>query len=264
MNFIEVLEYLLLGIVQGLTEFLPVSSSGHLVLLKDILGITDRYDSNFLVLFDVLLHFATLIAVCIYFFKDILQIFKPPYKTLLYLVIATLPAAVIMYFAKDYVDLIFGGSYLCFAFLITALLLLTTEILLKNKNVNGGGIDGKKALIMGFAQGVAVIPGISRSGSTICAGLIAEGDRENVAKFSFLMSIPVILGSSVVSLFEFKAAAYNFAPLLIAMLAAFLSAFFAIKLMMKVIQKVNFKWFALYLSALSALTFIDSFVYNIW
>ncbi|MDD4003227.1 MAG: undecaprenyl-diphosphate phosphatase, partial [Clostridia bacterium] len=146
----------------------------------------------------------------------------------------------------------------------TAVLLITTEFLLKNKKVTCGGIDGKKALIMGIAQSVAVIPGISRSGSTICAGLIAEGDRENVAKFSFLMSIPIILGSSVVSVFEFEAASYNVFPLLIAMLAAFFSAFFAIKVMMKVIQKVNFKWFSLYLFALSVLVFIDSFVYNIW
>jgi undecaprenyl-diphosphatase len=257
---IEILKALVLGIIQGLTEFIPVSSSGHLALARDILNI--NYSSD--IMFDVLLHFATLLAVAIYFFKDIINLFKPPYKTLLYLIIATIPAAVVMFFVKDYVDLLFGGSYLCFAFLITAILLLVTEIFIKKEAPEGSGIDAKKSLIMGAAQCVAIIPGISRSGSTICTGLLAGGDRKSVARFSFLMSMPIILGSAIVSLFEFELSSMDVAPLLAGMAAAFFAAIFAIKIMITAIQKVNFKWFAFYLFALSAVTFIDSFVINIW
>lgn len=257
---IEAIKAFILGIIQGLTEFIPVSSSGHLELARDILNINFESD----VLFDVLMHFATLCAVAIYFYKDIINLFKPPYKTLLYLIIATIPAVIVMYFAKDYVELIFSGSYLCFAFFITAVLLLTTEILLKKERAADGVIGAKKSLIMGVAQAVAVIPGISRSGSTICSGLLAGGERKSVAKFSFLMSMPVILGSAVVSLFEFELSSIDVAPLLAGMVAAFFSAILAIKIMLNAIQKINFKWFAFYLFALSAITFFNYHIFKIW
>jgi len=259
MSLRELLEFLILGFTQGLTEFLPVSSSGHLVLLQDIFNITEGG-----VFFSVMLHFATLLAVVIYFYKDIINLFKPPYKTLLYLIIATIPAGIMFIFIKDHIDAIFGGSYLCFAFLITAVLLFITEIIQKQSK-EAQDIDAKKSLIMGIAQSIAIIPGISRSGSTICAGLIAGGEREKTAKFSFLMSIPIIFASAVYELaFETHNISVNVLPLLIGMVAAFLSALFAIKVMLNVIKKANYKWFSVYLAAISIIVFINNFVSKIW
>jgi undecaprenyl-diphosphatase len=253
----NVFEALILGLVQGLTEFLPVSSSGHLVLAQSLLGIEVS------VFFDIMLHVATLAAVCIVFFKDILNLFKPPFRTLLYLVIATVPAVIVMFLLKDHIDTLFGETFLPFAFLITAALLFVTEIFTKK---SGGEllkpIDAKISLLMGAAQAVAVIPGISRSGSTIGAGLIAGGRREDVARFSFLMSIPIILGSAGYSALTdtVAAAAADIPALLAGMAAAFVSGFIAIRFMLKLIQKCNYKWFSLYLALLAVFTFLKVFV----
>jgi len=261
MNFFEAI---ILGLVQGLTEFLPVSSSGHLVLLQGIFGIEDN-----VVIFDVFLHFATLMAVLVYFFNDVLNLFKPPFKSLLYIIIATLPAVIIILLFKDYIDLFFTGTYLCFGFLITALLLFFTEYIDKNnknsKNYNQSSeINGKRSLIMGVMQGIAVIPGISRSGSTIAAGILSGANKKSVAKFSFLMSMPIIAGSAFVSMFEIDNIAIDVLPFIAGMIAAFATALIAIKIMLKVIQKSNYKWFSLYLIILSVITFIDTFIINIW
>lgn len=268
----SILEAIILGLVQGLTEFLPVSSTGHLVLLQGIFGIEGD-----VVLFDVMLHFATLMAVAIFFFKDILNIFKPPFKTLKYLVIATLPAVVVMLFFKKYIDVLFDGTYLSFGFLITAILLFSTEIIIKKDLIKSSdtlkkstdtiitdNIGVKNSLIMGIAQSIAVIPGISRSGSTICSGILCGADKKSVAKFSFLMSMPIIFGSSVVSMFDIGQASIGIMPILFGMVSAFLTAFLAIKIMLKIIQKSNYKWFALYLLIISVITFLDTFIINIW
>lgn len=255
-----IFEAILLGFVQGLTEFLPISSSGHLALLQDILGINEGR-----AIFSVMLHLGTLLAVVIYFFKDILALLKKPYNTLLYLIVATVPAALVMLLIKDHVDALFGETFYCFGFLITAVALLATEIISKKDiGTPSEEVDAKKALTMGLAQAVAVIPGISRSGSTICAGVLSGARREAVAKFSFLMSVPVILGSSAVSALEITALQIDALPVFFGMAAAFITGFFAIKLMMKVIQKSNYKWFSAYLFALFALTFTNIFIVRIW
>lgn len=258
-----VIEALILGAVQGLTEFLPVSSSGHLVLLQNVFGIVDD-----VVLFSVLLHFATLLAVVVFFFKDIVKILKPPYNTLLYLVLSTIPAVIVMLLLKDKIELLFGGTYLAFGFLITAIVLFSTEMIEKSnrKKMADGeqSINAKKSLIMGIAQSIAVIPGISRSGSTICAGILSGGDKKSVAKFSFLMSMPIIFGSSVVSIFDMPNASIELLPVLVGMAAAFFTALFAIKVMMVIIQKSNYKWFAFYLVIISIITFINTFITPIW
>lgn len=262
----NVIEAIILGLVQGLTEFLPVSSSGHLVLLQGIFGIEGD-----VVLFDVLLHFATLLAVVLYFFKDIINLFKPPYKNMVYLIISVIPAVVVMLLFKDYIDIFFGGTYLCFGFLITATLLFLTEYIDKNTiqnnkttSQNNSGITVKRSLIMGIAQSVAVIPAISRSGSTICAGILSGADKKSVAKFSFLMSLPIIAGSALVSMFDIGNATIDILPLLAGMVSAFITALIAIKIMLKIIEKSNYKWFSLYLIILAVITFIDAFVVNIW
>jgi undecaprenyl-diphosphatase len=252
-------EAIALGITQGLTEFLPVSSSGHLVLFQNILGVQGD-----LLFFDVMLHVGTLVAVFAVFFKDILDLFKPPFKTMGFLILATLPAGIVMLLLSDQIEALFSGQFLWIGFLITALMLLVTEYIGK-KYPKDRPLDIKVSLIMGLSQAVAVVPGISRSGATISGGVYAGAKRETVAKFSFLMSIPVILGSGLVEVI--KVQDWNAVPIgcvIAGMIAASLSGFLAIKLMLKLIQKCNYKWFSLYLAVLALVSCLNQYVLFWW
>lgn len=253
----EFWEAILLGILQGLTEFLPVSSSGHLVLMQNLLNIEEES----ILFFDVMLHVGTLISIFLVFYKDILNLFKPPFKTMGLLILATLPAAIIMLLFSKQIEGLFSGKFLWIGFLITAGVLLAAEYVGKKiKTARPLGI--KVALIMGAAQAVAVVPGISRSGSTISGGIFAGASRDTVARFSFLMSIPVILGSGLVQIIDVTN--WNAVPITIVisgMLAAALTGYFAIRFMLKIIKNCNYKWFALYLFCLAVVSFIiESFI----
>ena len=253
-----------LGLVQGLTEFLPVSSSGHLAFFQNVLRV-DAGNAQFI---SLVLHLGTLVAVCVIFYKDIIALFKKPFKTLLYLVIATIPAAVFGVVASllDIDDYFYSGEFagilLAVCFLATAVVLFVTESLAK-KRENTLPLCYKTIIPMGLAQAVAVLPGISRSGSTICAGTLAGGKSEDVAKFSFLMSIPVILGGFLLELamglydgsiqHDFAVnggTEYGFA-IALGFITSALAGLFAIKIMLKAIKKANYKWFSLYLVLLS-------------
>lgn len=246
---------LILGIVQGLAEFLPVSSSGHLVLVRELFGISGDY-----LLFDVMVHVGTLLAIFIVFFKDIIALFKPPFKTIGLIALASIPAVIVGLLLDDQIESLFSsGKYLCFFFLFTAILMMVTEFLAKRtKESKPLGI--KTAIVMGLMQGVAIFPGISRSGSTIFGGTVAKGERSEIAKFSFFMSVPVILGSAVLQLFKADFAVIEWGNIIIGMVSSFISGLLAIKLMMKVISKANYKWFALYLLIISVLSFIFLFL----
>ncbi len=248
----KIWEAIILGLIQGLTEFLPVSSSGHLVLVQNWLGI----DPNLTLFFDVMLHMGTLIAVFIVFYKDILGLLKPPFKTLGLLVLATIPAGIAMLLFSDQIETLFQGQFLWIGFLITAIMLLVTEYVGK-KHPKDNPLGLKVSLIMGAVQAVAIVPGISRSGSTISGGVYAGASRATVAKFSFLMSIPVILGSAFVEIIKIDN--WNAVPVLavfLGMIASALSGYFAIRLMLKLIQKCNYKWFSLYLGILAVTLFV--------
>lgn len=252
-------EAILLGLVQGLTEFLPISSSGHLVLFQNILGVQGD-----LLFFDVMLHVGTLAAVFTVFFRDIIDLFKPPFKTMGCLIIATLPAGIVMLLLSDQIEALFGGQFLWIGFLITALLLLATEFIGK-KYPRNKPLDLKVSLIMGVSQAVAIVPGISRSGATISGGVYAGAKRETVAKFSFLMSIPVILGSGFFEII--KVQDWNAVPIvcvIAGMIAAGLSGFLAIKFMLRLIQKCNYKWFSLYLIVLALVSCLNQYVFSWW
>lgn len=256
---------LILGLTQGLTEFLPVSSSGHLTFLQRVLGIDIGGAELF---FNIILHLGTLVAVCIIFWRDILDLFKKPFKTLLYLVVATIPAAVAGLLLDDVIEThLMGGKYvgvvLAVFFTFTAAVLFATEIFAKRKK-SELPICWRTALPMGFAQAVAILPGVSRSGSTIAAGTFAGGTAENVSKFSFLMSIPVILGSFFVELvkgiidkeegfaYSFQVAGPQFGwCIAIGLIVSAVAGLFAIKVMLAVIKKANYKWFSLYLVLLA-------------
>lgn len=257
----EIWQALVLGLVQGLAEFLPVSSSGHLVFLQRIFGITEGG-----LFFNIILHLGTLVAVCVVFRKDIIGLFKKPFKTLGFLVLASVPAAIVGFIFEDMIDeLCYGFDYigiiLAIFFLVTASVLFATEIYAKRRQ-NELPLCFRTVIPMGLAQAVAVLPGISRSGSTICAGTLAGGKKEEVAKFSFLMSIPVILGGFIISLvkglwqgtiihdFEINGSTYGWCIALGFIISA-VAGLFAIKVMLKAIQKANYKWFSLYLVLLS-------------
>lgn len=266
----DIWQAVVLGFVQGLTEFLPVSSSGHLALVMNCFGISD------ILFISIILHLGTLVAVCVVFWRDILELFKKPFKTLGYLIIATIPAAIIGLLLDDLVEeYILGGTYfgiiIAVFFLITATVLFITEQIAK-KRKNDLPLCFKTVIPMGLAQAVAILPGISRSGSTICAGTIAGGKSGEVAKFSFLMSIPVILGSFVVELYKGirdGTIAQNFAEggvafgwsVALGFIVSAISGLFAIRVMLKAIQKANYKWFSLYLVLLAVTCVILQFTY---
>ena len=254
----------ILGVVQGLTEFLPVSSSGHLTLLQRVLGF-DMGDGT-MTLINIMMHLGTLIAVIVVFWRDILDLFKKPFKTLLMLIVATIPAGVIGLIFSDQIDMLFSGEdgilYLSVCFALTALLLVVCEMIAKRQKVQKP-LGWGSSVAMGVMQAVALFPGISRSGATIVAGTIAGTKREEVAKFSFLMSIPVILGSfavEVLGIIREPESVAGFGTngivgMIVGILLAMVFGFLAIKLMLKVIRKANYVWFSVYLVALSVVCF---------
>lgn len=253
----EILVLALLGLVQGLCEFLPISSSGHLVLLSNLFGIEDA------LFVSIILHMATLLAVVVIFRKEILYIIKHPLSTLsMNIVISTIPTCLIALLLMPIITKSFEGQFLPFAFLISAILLLGSEIVNKKRQKLSfeGKFTSKTALVMGIAQGLAVFPGISRSGTTICAGLVQGGGKIESAKFSFLMSIPIIILSMIMEagkiIINSEAVQVNVAGLLIAFIIAFVVGMISIKAMIKLTSKVDFKWFVGYLLILSIISFV--------
>ncbi len=234
----------ILGLVQGLTEFLPVSSSGHLVLLTNLFGIEES------LFISILLHVATLFSILVVFHKDVWQMICHPFsKQTINLAVATIPTCVIVLILMPLVKLSFVGDFLPICFLFTAVLLCFCQR--KSKKKVQSPMDTKKAIIMGIAQGFAVFPGISRSGSTVGAGLAAGGEEKEVAKFSFLMSIPIILLSMVMEIFELATSksVLNFNPLAVTLsfVTAFVVGIFAIKFMLNMTKKSKLHYFSAYL-----------------
>ena len=267
MGYLEAIwKSIVLGTVQGLTEFLPVSSSGHLSLFQRILG----YDAGGGMMFvNIMLHLGTLVAVVIVFWRDILALFKKPFKTLLMLIVATVAAGLVGVLAGDKIDELFAGAqgllYLAICFACTAVMLIVCELVARRGMVKTRPLGWKNAVPMGILQAVALFPGISRSGSTIVAGTVSGAKREDVAKFSFLMSIPIILGSIVFEVKDLIFPAEGSAPLamggpeIVGMLLGVVSAavfgLLSIKVMLKIIGRANYKWFAFYLVLLSMTCF---------
>lgn len=253
----EIWQAIILGLIQGIGEFLPISSSGHLILARSLMNISGDY-----LLFDIMLHVGTLGAVGVYFFKDILAIFKKPFNKLLLLILATIPAGLVGVLLGDVVDEVFmSGKYLCFFFLATAILMFLTEYFAKKEEYNKP-LSISAAVGMGLMQAVGVIPGLSRSGSTIFGGVITKTEKSQVASFSFLMSIPIILGSALVETYQAikGGVIIDLLPMLTGMVVAFVSGYIAIKVVMKVVKKANFKWFGIYLIALSLVSFFWFFI----
>ncbi len=249
----EVLFLLILGLVQGLTEFLPVSSSGHLVLLSRYFGINDS------LFVSIILHLATLLSVVVALRKEIFALVRHPFsQDAMKIYIATIPTCIIVLVLLPFINASFEGSLLPICFLITAGLLFYSSR--KSQKKCSRELSNKQALIMGIAQGFATFPGISRSGATISAGLISGADKSKAAKFSFLMSVPIIILSLVMEIGKIcichETISVNMVGLVLAFLVAFVSGLLSIKLMLKITEKANFKWFSLYLIVISILSFI--------
>lgn len=233
-----------LGLIQGLTEFLPVSSSGHLVLFSQIFGIEES------LFISILLHVATLLSIVVVFYKDIWQMIRHPLsKQTMMLVVATIPTCLIVLVLMPLIKQSFAGGFLPICFLISAILLLVSEMLSKKKVCTK--MNYKTVFFMGVAQGFAVFPGISRSGTTISAGLMSGGQKEEVAKFSFLMSVPIVFLSLIMEIYEIivgkVALEIQVLPTIVSFITAFVVGIVSIRLMIKLTVKSNLKWFSVYL-----------------
>ena len=247
---------ILLGVVQGLTEFLPVSSSGHLVLLEKYFDI----DCN-TTLTNVVLHFGTLVAVCIYYRKKLLQLVKHPLSNqTLYLIVATIPAVVFVLLFNTFVDTNMNNTlFVGIGFIVSAILLLVAENISKRTH-NFAPVNQKSSLMMGVAQALAIFPGLSRSGSTLAFGLLSGVQKEEALDFSFLMSIPIILGSLVYELTNVEAfvtmSANDVLVLAMGATIAALTAILSINLMQCIIKKMKLWYFVPYLIMLGTIVIV--------
>lgn len=261
----DIFQALVLGFVQGVTEFLPVSSSGHLVLFQNMMGVDSG--SAFFLFFDTMLHLGTLAAVVIVLRKDIAAIFRQPTgKTMRLLLIATVPAVILAVLFKDFFETAFGGGFLGISFLITGLLLVLAEKLSRPSR-KFSEARYSDALAMGVAQGIALLPGVSRSGATMAGGLLTGLDREVVARFSFLMSIIAILGSVVFQakdLFRADIGTISWVPVIAGVLMAAVSGLLAVRFMLNFIKKHKLYGFAVYVFIVGALVILDQYVFHVF
>lgn len=258
----ELVKALILGVVQGLTEFLPVSSSGHLVIFSELLNFQEQG-----VVFDVCLHLGTLFSVCIVFRKELRAMIMAPFQVLrgeqdsdvreyflwdIYIILATLPAVAVGLFLKDHIELLFTSTFVVYIFLIaTGLIMIFTKFIPHRDEP----ITWQRSILIGCAQACAILPGLSRSGSTIFMGMMLGVDREKIARFSFIMSIPAILGAAVLQFGDFidnPPPSELVISLIVGALASAISGYLAIKLLFDVIRKNRLQWFGYYCILIAA------------
>lgn len=275
----SVLEGILLGLLQGIAEFLPISSSGHLAIAQELFNLEDVP-----LLFDVFLHLATLGAVVLFFRKRIwslLQVVgrwiarrslpedKADLQTIVALLLGTLVTGIFGIFLSDVVEDI-DEKLICVGFFITAGLLIFGDAMEERRRKKrlaadldatvgkASGVKPLQGLGIGLAQGFGVLPGISRSGSTIAGALLCGVDREQAGEFSFLLSIPAILGAFVLQLEDLDeiGSAVGIAPVVAGCISAFIAGIFALSVLMKIVRKGKLEWFAVYLIPLGILGLI--------
>ena len=257
----SVIQSAILGLIQGLGEFLPVSSSGHLRLARILFGI--QTESPAMKMLDILLHVGTLLPVIIVFRREWIDMILHPVrnKTLLLLVIASLPTLAVYFAARKLFPQVNGfsvfdsGWFLGSSFLITALFLLLCDRLVAGSSSKKGGRVGiLQAVVMGLFQGIGMIPGVSRSGSTILGGVSTGLSKTTAARFSFMMSAPAILGSMLMEGKDAIELGYykeiHLVPALVGILVAAAVGYFAIRFMLRIISRVPLSWFGLYLAVI--------------
>ena len=271
----NIFQGIIIGIVQGLTEFLPVSSSAHLIFIQNLLGVESS------LAFDTFLHLGSLLAVLIYFRADIIKMIKAwllsvgdilqhrfwegfysdPYKRLSwYVILATIPVGLVGVLFESHVDALFAGELYVPGFF----LFVTGTILYLSQRMASGKIDMShmgwfQSIFMGLAQACAIMPGLSRSGTTIASGLVIGLDKEFAAKFSFILSIPAIFGAFLV---QFKDIGVSMgsdgAAVILGFLAAFISGYFAIKWLIDLIQNKSLDFFSYYCWIVGIVVFMGS------
>lgn len=268
---------LILGLVQGVAEFLPISSSGHLSILQNWFGLEEPDN-----LFNVLLHFATLVAVCVVYWRDIVEMIAeffrgaaslvsrrgergpvPPARRLVMMVIlGTLPLFLVLPI-QDKVEALGGSNlFVGLALLVTGVILFVSDRLARGRK-NARTATVADALLVGCAQAVAVIPGLSRSGSTIAAGMAVGFERTFAVRFSFLLSLPAVLGATLLKVIDVAKEGVDFSLLpvyLVGMVVAGVVGYFSIRLVNLLAQKNKFGRFAYYCWAIGLVTIVTSFI----
>ena len=260
----DILKSLLLGIIQGLTEFLPVSSSGHLEIFKVFLDFS--YDSANSLFFTLIVHLATAISAIIYFWKDVKDIiislinFKKDKDTFFafYILISMIPAGLAGYFFESEINYLFNGNLTLVGFM----LILTSLILYLSDRFNNSSqrLNFKSSLIIGFTQALAILPGISRSGATIGTSIFLGLNRDVAAKFSFLMVVPIIFGSSlkIILYNEIEFNNNNISNYLVGFSSALISGYYACKWMIIFVKKSKLIYFSIYCLLIGMLSIIYS------
>ena len=252
----EIIKSILLGIVQGLTEFLPISSSGHLEIFKVILGFETGLNNN--ILFTLILHLATSFSVIVVYWNDIIKIFKSIFSikkdenTYFFslILISIFPAGIVGFLLEENISNLFDGNIILVGsmLLFTSIILFVSDFKIKTTNK----LDYVKSFFVGVSQALAIIPGISRSGLTICSSVLMGVNRELAAKFSFLMVLPLIFGSFL-KILIFDEIIFNqeiISSYVFGFLSAFISGIFACKWMIVIVKKSKMKYFSLYCLAI--------------
>lgn len=268
----ELIKSIIVGIVQGLSEFLPISSSGHIVIAQEILGLQFNEEEN--LMFAIVLHLATALSTIVIFRKDIIQIFKGLFQFkwneesqfAVKIIISMIPAAAVGVLLKDQLEEIFSNL------LIVGIMLLITAGLLffANRAKNTGkDVDYKSSLIIGISQGFAALfPGLSRSGTTISTSILAGVDKSKAAKFSFLMVLPLILGATAKMFLDLGDEGslgfehINTSSLVAGFIAAFVSGLAACQWMINIVKKAKLTYFALYCTIVGILVIIYSLFFK--
>ena len=275
------LSAIILGLVQGIAEFLPISSSGHLAIFQNFFGLVDVESEN--LFFDVLLHLGTLLAVFVAYRKDIGELivaffslftrdtqqaakssrdYRPARRMILLIIIATLPLFLVLPIKKYVEGLYYNTFFIGAALLVTGLLLFLSDRFRKGYKTEKSAtlLD---ALFVGFAQALATVPGLSRSGTTIAAGLTRKFERPFAVRFSFLMSIPAVLGANILSLIDALQGNVDWSLMpvyLVGVAVAAVSGYFSIRLLKFISERSNFGGFAYYCWVAGAFTLIMSLV----
>ena len=261
------IQALILGIVQGLTEFLPVSSSGHLEIGHVLLGTSGEENLTFA----VIVHAATVLSTLVVLWSQVVQLFRGTFTTLQWnaekdyvakIFVSMIPVFIVGMFFKDQVESFFGNGLLLvgICLIITAVLLALSEWLQKKRQNIGHEVGYKDAIIIGLAQACAVLPGLSRSGTTIATGLLCGVKKESVAQFSFLMVLIPILGEAFLDLLKLLkgeiTSNLGLMPALVGFVAAFATGCFACRFMIEIVRRQRLVWFALYCAIVGSVAII--------
>lgn len=261
------LEALILGIVQGLTEFLPVSSSGHLEIGQALLGTSSEENLTFA----IIVHTATVLSTLVILWKEVSKLFTGTFTTpqwneskdyVAKILVSMIPVFIVGMFFKDQVEAFFGNGLLLvgICLLVTAALLALSEWLQKKRLNSGHEVTYKDAIIIGIAQACAVLPGLSRSGTTIATGLLCGVKKESVAQFSFLMVLIPILGEAFLDLLKMLqgelTSDLGIVPAIVGFIAAFITGCFACRFMIEIVRRQRLVWFALYCAIVGTTTII--------